>query len=541
MKQIAKCVALIMSAGTGTRFGADKPKQYCNMAGKPIIEYALDACKHSTLVDEIVIVAADDYVEELHNEYGYPVTKGGDNRTKSLANGLKYIADNYYCEKVIIANAVCPLMTEKQVDRYFRLLDDYDYVLTTWKVVSTLGRYDGTLVNRDDYFQCMEPEAYRFQLLYENYKSDYPLPYIFHQLPKDAKGYYCFDYPYTMKITYQRDVQIAEILYNEEIRKPKDEAIRHNINLWLSAFGNYEIVTDWLMKMPNYLKELINKWDITSYSMNPQAFATCVYEAHSSKYGEVIVKFHAPTGRYDVEKEYYLKADRNKHMAKLLDYDDDYRALLIEKVKPGIQVKYNREDKRIDELLSDFMEYMIPASCVSESIDVPSIQSEYYQSKNLADMHNFMPEFRKNMQSVAESLWKEYFEESDKYFLHRDLHRRNMLKSFDTIRAIDPLGVIGPKEFEFTISLIIETKANMENAISIHNAMIEHYSSYCDAERLRAAAFITWVHKMNEYVFAKRDDYYLAGWAAQMIRDLFFNGDECIEDNDYYGIYKNNV
>lgn len=524
MKQYAKCIVLIMSGGSGMRFGADKPKQYCLMNGKPIIEYVLDVCCHSSSVDEAVIVAAKDYLDIIHEKYGYPVTCGGENRTESLYNGLQYVNENYYCEKIIIVNAVCPLMTEEQIDRYFSLLDEYDYVLTAWKVVSTLGKYDGTLVDRNDYFQCMEPEAYRFPLLFNNYKKDYPVPYIFHQLPKDSKGYKCFDYPYTMKITYQHDVRIAELLYNELINAPKVQATQHKINLWLSSFENDSDITNWLLDVPNYLKNLMSKWDITSISMNPLTTSTCVYEGHSSRYGDVIIKMHSPLGRYYIEREYYKQSANNKYVADLIDYDDDYRALLIEKVSPGIQVKFNLCDEKLKDLYSYFYNNPININNIDEKIDYPTIISEYMQSKQLSDNHNFRAEFRAEVQDIAEKLWQKYFENADKFFLHRDLHRRNILKSKDFLKAIDPLGVIGPKEFEFTIALLIEMKCHSDYDIEDFNKMIDYFSAFCDKDRLMAASFITWVHKMNEYTFVKHDDYCLSNWAAEMIEKLFRSG-----------------
>ena len=157
MNSTVKNVVLVMSGGSGQRFGAPVPKQYCMMGGREIISYAIDAARFCPSTDEVVIVTAKDYLDSIREKYGFPTTLGGSNRTESLANGLAYIAENYDCEKVIIVNAVCPLMTEEQLDRYFKLLDDYDYVLTSWKVVSTLHRYDGTCVDRNDYFHVREP------------------------------------------------------------------------------------------------------------------------------------------------------------------------------------------------------------------------------------------------------------------------------------------------------------------------------------------------------------------------------------------------
>ena len=187
-----------MSGGTGSRFGADAPKQYCTMNGRLVIDYVMDACRKTENSDAIVIVAAADYVNFCHERYEVPCVEGGPSRPESVANGIQYIHEHYNCEKLIITNAVCPLATSDQYNRYFDFLDEYDFVLTTWKLAPALQRFDGTRVDRDDYFNVMEPDAYRFQKLYENFNFKDFHKYIFHNMPMNSKAMYCFDYPYTI-------------------------------------------------------------------------------------------------------------------------------------------------------------------------------------------------------------------------------------------------------------------------------------------------------------------------------------------------------
>ena len=523
-------VILIMSGGVGSRFGADCPKQYCMMGGKQIIEYAIDAARFCPSVDEVVIVTAKEYLDEVRDKYGFPTTLGGADRTESLANGLAYIAQNYDCEKVIVANAVCPLMTEEQLDRYFKLLDEYDYVLTSWKVVSTLHRYDGVRVDRNDYFHVMEPEAYRFKLLYEHYKKDYPVPYIFHQLPQDAKGYYCFDYPYTMKITYSNDVKIAMLLYDSLIRKPKQDLIKHNVTMWLSSFGT-EGIAQWVAEVPGHMSELADKWRLKNWIMNPKTFATCVFEAESEKYGSVIVKFHAPSGRYRQELTYY-KACKNKRMATLLDSDDGYRALLIKKIVPGMQVAFDSGNEDLRLFFAEVENSFIPAENLPADVGFIDILGDFENNVQKSSRFNFVPEKKQSLEEAARQVWNAYFADSPKFYLHRDFQRRNILRGVDGVYAIDPLGIIGPKEFEYTIGFVIEEKARPEAFLEIHEEMLDFFSKYCDRKRLLAALFITWVHKMDEYVFAKNDDQKLAKWSLGVIEKIFYDGDGGIREKD---------
>ena len=522
MKGYIKNVVLVMSGGSGTRFGADRPKQYCMMNGKPVIEYVLEACKLSKQTDQVVVVTAKDYVESVREQYGYPTTVGGNTRTESIYNGLQFVAQHYDCEKVVIINAVCPLVLDSQIDRYFQLLDDYDYVLTCWKVTSTLHRYDGQMVDRDDYFHVMEPEGYRFKPLHANYKKDFPVPYVFHQMPKNSKPFYCFDYPYTMKLTYSRDLRTAEWLYNDIIEKPRREKTMQKMNLWLSSFRS-EGVAEWSFKIPEYMDVLSQRWEITNYTINPEAFATCVFEAESRKHGPVIVKFHAPSGRYDLELLYYRKA-QGGYMAELIDYDEDYRAMLIRKVVPGNQVKFSLQNPDFQSFFQRVSENFIPYE-EERMKHIPSVMDEFEMNVRNANNYTYEHDFRGKLELMARKVYDRYFASSPQFFLHRDLHRRNLLQSKEGIVAIDALGVIGPKEFEYTIEIFIETRQAKDH-VQAYTELFRFFSQFASPERLAAAMFFLYVHKMDEYVFVKHDHYKMAADALGMIKKLYFTEDE---------------
>ena len=518
MKKRAENLVLIMSAGSGTRFGADKPKQYCSMMGKPIIEFAINACKNSICVDDIVIVTSEDYKDEIRNRYGYNTTVGGDSRTISLANGLQFVNDNYYCKNIIIANAVCPLMTPEQIDKYFNLLNEYDYVLTSWKVVSTLHRYDGVCVDRNDYFHVMEPEAYRFQLLYENYKANYPVPYIFHQLPKSAKGYYCFDYPYTMKITYSTDVQIAELLYKNLILGPKEEKIKNKLNIWLSSYlNNSDYISLWMERLPRIIREVVAKWEIISFDMNPIAQANCVFEGVSKKHGDIVVKIHATKESYKNEVTFY-SVSQHSYMARIIDLDDDYNAMLIERIKPGLMVKFYEKDCGLIDFYDVVNNEMLPID-KNDTLGFPTIYEDLNKKIQYANQYNFE---KRNLDNIALKVYNKFFKGSKDYLLHRDLQRRNLLRYNESIKAIDPLGIVGPKEFEFAISFIIEAKAAAsDKVLEVHNRMLDFFSRYCNRETLNMAVFILWVHKLNEYIFTRHDNFALATWTLDTIMKIY--------------------
>ncbi len=109
-----------------------------------------------------------------------------------------------------------------------------------------------------------------------------------------------------------------------------------------------------------------------------------------------------------------------------------------------------------------------------------------------------------------------------------------LLKTFYSQDVIDPLGIIGPKEFEFTICFVIECR-NAENVKEKYYEMLDFFSQFCDRDRLYAATFIIFIHKMFEYVFAKQDNMYLAKWTMNAIKTIFYKSDEWRE-NDAKGM-----
>ena len=59
--------ALILSGGTGTRLGADIPKQYLMAGGKPLIAYCIETLSMHDMIDTIWIVADAAWQERLIN------------------------------------------------------------------------------------------------------------------------------------------------------------------------------------------------------------------------------------------------------------------------------------------------------------------------------------------------------------------------------------------------------------------------------------------------------------------------------------------
>ncbi len=214
-----KCVGIVLAGGTGNRFKGTKPKQYYLINGKEMIAYSIEAFRNSKRIDEfIVMVDEAEYINgRIRDEYGVTTVLGGATRNHSFKNALDYIKENYpECEKIIENNAACPLTTAELIDEYLDLLDEYDYVQTTFKITDALGSYKSRTVDREDYFLIQAPDAYRFPQIYAHFNPNHPNGHPAVQLPEEARGYNYWDYGVNFKVTYPDDIKIIEMLMNRE-------------------------------------------------------------------------------------------------------------------------------------------------------------------------------------------------------------------------------------------------------------------------------------------------------------------------------------
>ncbi len=208
-------IGIILAGGIGSRFGADKPKQYCKIFDKEMIWYSIDAFRRAKSIDDFIVVVDTNEMQSgrLAQEYGVTLVQGGNTRNESFKNALDYINKTFPdCEKIIENNAACPMITPELIDEFMDLLDEYDYVNTAYKITDALGSYKDRIANREDFYLIQAPDAYRFPLLYKHFDKDSELCHPAHQLPLTATEYRYFDYTDNYKVTYPDDIKIVEMM-----------------------------------------------------------------------------------------------------------------------------------------------------------------------------------------------------------------------------------------------------------------------------------------------------------------------------------------
>ena len=206
--------ALILSGGAGRRFGSALPKQYHKIGGRTVLEYVLDAAANARLVDRVMVAGADcPQLRALAGRYAFDRAPAGAVRNETLRHGLDAL-NALGCARVVILDAVRPLVTPELLDEYLRLIGEgWDAVSTVQPITDSLGCLDAHEVDRSRYYLMQSPEAYNFPLLYAHFRPDSPLTEAAHQLPADSRLYLYRDFPENPKLTYPWEkAQIAQAL-----------------------------------------------------------------------------------------------------------------------------------------------------------------------------------------------------------------------------------------------------------------------------------------------------------------------------------------
>ena len=175
---MSRYFALVPAAGSGARFGAETPKQFLPLAGRPLIHHALAAlCRYPRIEQVWVVLSPGDewWASEDWSALGpklHAVYCGGDTRAASVANGLAELSGTLAADDwVLVHDAARPCLSGAMLDALFEDLgEDPVGGLLAVPVADTLKRADASqrvaaTASREGLWQAQTPQMFRFGLL----------------------------------------------------------------------------------------------------------------------------------------------------------------------------------------------------------------------------------------------------------------------------------------------------------------------------------------------------------------------------------------
>ncbi|MBR0679028.1 bifunctional 2-C-methyl-D-erythritol 4-phosphate cytidylyltransferase/2-C-methyl-D-erythritol 2,4-cyclodiphosphate synthase [Roseomonas eburnea] len=164
--------ALLMAAGTGTRFGSPVPKQYLPLLGRPVIRHAAEALLRDGLVRRVLPVVADGEEARVAALLaGLPVlppVAGGATRAASVRAGLEALTADPP-EAVLVHDAARPVIPPGTLAALRAALEAAPGAIPAQPVTDTLKRGSAghivETVPREGLFRAQTPQAFRFAAL----------------------------------------------------------------------------------------------------------------------------------------------------------------------------------------------------------------------------------------------------------------------------------------------------------------------------------------------------------------------------------------
>jgi 2-C-methyl-D-erythritol 4-phosphate cytidylyltransferase/2-C-methyl-D-erythritol 2,4-cyclodiphosphate synthase len=162
-----RVAAILVAGGTGSRFGAEAPKQYLLLAGKPVIRHAAEAlAAHVALLQPVGDAPAIEAA--LIGLPHLPPVPGGATRQDSVRAGLEAL-EPASPDIVLVHDAARPVIPVGTIPALLTALREAPGAIPAAPVADTLKRVvSGTItatVSRDGLYRAQTPQAFHFKVL----------------------------------------------------------------------------------------------------------------------------------------------------------------------------------------------------------------------------------------------------------------------------------------------------------------------------------------------------------------------------------------
>lgn len=225
-----KNIAIILAAGTGSRFGYKKPKQFLKLSGKLVIEHTIEIFQKHKDIDEIAIICHAHYIdlsETLVRKNNFTKVKkilvGGKERRDSSLTAID--AYKNFAGNLIFHDAVRPFVSELIITECIQQLKTYKAVNVAIPVTDTIITTKNSLImdipNRKKFNAGQTPQAFHARTIRAAYKLAAKDPgflstddcgVVKKYLPKE-KVYVVKGDSFNIKLTYEKDLHLLDKIF----------------------------------------------------------------------------------------------------------------------------------------------------------------------------------------------------------------------------------------------------------------------------------------------------------------------------------------
>lgn len=217
-----KRYAVIVAAGSGSRMNSKLPKQFIEIAGKPLLRHTVERFLAMPVPPEIIIVMSDEY-KEYWKDYcrrgdflaQYTLPTGGFTRFHSVKNALDFVPDGAL---VAVHDGVRPFVTPEFLEGLFREAEKCGAVAPVVPLVESIREVteSGSVpADRGRFVSVQTPQVFHSEILKNAYLQSYDTSFTDDLTVVQKAGYPVRTVDglrYNIKITTPEDLRLAESL-----------------------------------------------------------------------------------------------------------------------------------------------------------------------------------------------------------------------------------------------------------------------------------------------------------------------------------------
>jgi 2-C-methyl-D-erythritol 4-phosphate cytidylyltransferase len=224
-----KNIAIIVAAGEGKRFGGGVPKQFLEIAGKPLIIHTLWRFENCPEIDEIILVLATAHIanfrsisEKFNLKKLSKVIAGGSTRAESVFHGFKEV-DSESPGIIAVHDGARPLVTVEEISATIEKAEETGAACLAAPVTDTIKEISGDkivrTINRTRLRRALTPQCFRYDILRrafaENNLNEEATDESFLAEKIGAAVSLVEGSAKNIKITHREDFAVAEILLKD--------------------------------------------------------------------------------------------------------------------------------------------------------------------------------------------------------------------------------------------------------------------------------------------------------------------------------------
>lgn len=261
---------------------------------------------------------------------------------------------------------------------------------------------------------------------------------------------------------------------------------------------------EWLNTIDSLVNKYKCKFNLQNIKLIENLSMNVVLFAESPQYGNVVMKLGAP-GPISIAEITVMKCYTSNSIQKCYYSCIEDRFMLLERLLPGYSLDtLNNTEEKI-KIFSNISNHLL----ISPSIkgNFPTFEESFIQTIQYANQNpNSFSEISWMIDTANTIYTKIKDKKLPKYILHNDLHHKNILKTENEWKAIDPHGIIGEKVLETSqfiraeLELSKPSNPNIDNIVSL---LSDYFKE--DKKLILEALYINIVLKIIWYTKNKYD------------------------------------